>query len=78
VSLSSSVVLPQEWLCLQDRRSSSFSPESSYSCGLTTPPSKAWNYATVRGYYMRNISQLVATANGQRAFLVDTLALVLL
>jgi hypothetical protein len=25
---------------------------------------------------MRNISQLVATANGQRAFLVDTLALV--
>ncbi len=78
VSLSSSVVLPQEWLCLQDRRSSSLSSESSYSCGLTTPPSKAWNYATVRGYYMRNISQLVATANGHRAFLVDTLALVLL
>ncbi|KAH9550708.1 hypothetical protein CY35_10G085900 [Sphagnum magellanicum] len=76
VSLSSSVVLPQEWLCLQDRRSSSLSSESSYSCGLTTPPSKAWNYATVRRYYMRNISQLVATANGHRAFLVDTLALV--
>ncbi|CAK9257449.1 unnamed protein product [Sphagnum jensenii] len=36
----------------------------------------AWNYGTVRRYYMRNISQLVATANGQRAFLVDTLALV--
>ncbi|XP_024362951.1 protein FMP32, mitochondrial [Physcomitrium patens] len=45
-----------------------------YSIGLS--PLRAWNYAAVRGYYMRNISQLVATANNKRAFLVDTLALV--
>ncbi len=74
-----SAVLPQDWLWLQqDRRGV---PEA-YPYGLTattaTSYSKAWwNYATVRGYYMRNISQLVATANGKRAFLVDTLALVL-
>ena len=54
-----------DWQFLQDRR---------YSYGLA--PLKAWNYAAVRGYYMRNISQLVATANNKRAFLVDTLALV--
>jgi hypothetical protein len=76
VALSS--VVPQDWLWLQqDRRGA---PEA-YPCGLTatttTSYSKAWwNYATVRGYYMRNISQLVATTNGKRAFLVDTLALV--
>jgi hypothetical protein len=55
---------------LQDRR-----PCVLYSYGLT--PLKAWNYAAVRGYYMRNISQLVAPANNKRAFLVDTLALVI-
>jgi hypothetical protein len=77
VALSS--VVPQDWLWLQqDRRGA---PEA-YPCGLTatatTSYSKSWwNYATVRGYYMRNISKLVATANGKRAFLVDTLALVL-
>ncbi|KAH8939541.1 hypothetical protein BDL97_15G042000 [Sphagnum fallax] len=66
----SSIVVPHDWLWLQDRRSS-----EAYPCGLTTP-CKAWNHATVRRYYMRNISQLVATANCKRAFLVDTLALV--
>lgn len=49
-------------------------PREFYSIGLS--PLRAWNYAAVRGYYMRNISQLVATANNKRAFLVDTLALV--
>jgi hypothetical protein len=66
----SSIMVPHDWLWLQDRRSS-----EAYPCGLTTP-CKAWNHATVRRYYMRNISQLVATANCKRAFLVDTLALV--
>lgn len=61
--------MPVDWQFLQDRR------PSLYSYGLT--PLKAWNYAAVRGYYMRNISQLVATANNKRAFLVDTLALVI-
>ncbi|XP_024393648.1 protein FMP32, mitochondrial [Physcomitrium patens] len=37
---------------------------------------RAWDYKAVRGYHMRNISQLVAPANNKRAFLVDTLALV--
>lgn len=63
--------VPHDWQFLQDRR-----PCVIYSFGLT--PLKAWNYAAVRGYYMRNISQLVAPANGKRAFLVDTLALVIL
>lgn len=38
---------------------------------------RAWDYKAVRGYHMRNISQLVAPANNKRAFLVDTLALVI-
>lgn len=42
----------------------------------TLAPSKPWNYTAVRCYYMRNVSQLVAPANGKKAFLVDTLALV--
>ena len=58
-----------DWQFLHERR-----PCVLYSYGLT--PLKAWNYAAVRGYYMRNISQLVAPANNKRAFLVDTLALV--
>lgn len=58
-----------DWQSLQDRR-----PCVVYSYGLT--PLKAWNYSAARGYYMRNISQLVAPANNKRAFLVDTLALV--
>lgn len=44
----------------------------------TLAPSKPWNYTSMRGYYMRNVSQLVAPANGKKAFLVDTLALVII
>lgn len=44
----------------------------------TLAPSKPWNYTAMRGYYMRNVSQLVAPANGKKAFLVDTLALVII
>ena len=44
----------------------------------TLAPLKPWNYTSMRGYYMRNVSQLVAPANGKKAFLVDTLALVLI
>jgi hypothetical protein len=57
------VPVPHDWPFLQERR-----PCVVYSHGLN--PLKAWNYAAARGYYMRNISQLVA-------FLVDTLALVI-
>lgn len=63
-------LVPHDWPSLLDRR-----PCVVYSYGLT--PLKAWNYAAVRGYYMRNISQLVAPTNNKRAFLVDTLALVI-
>ncbi|CAM6096582.1 unnamed protein product [Calypogeia fissa] len=51
-----------DWISLQDRR--------------LLVPQTVWNYAAVRGYYHRNISQLVSAANSKRAFLVDTLALV--
>lgn len=75
VKLKVPVVLPRappvpvDWQVLQDRRPS--------LCAHGLTHLKAWNYAAVRGYYMRNISQLVATANNKRAFLVDTLALVI-
>ena len=64
------VPVPHDWPFLQERR-----PCVVYSHGLN--PLKAWNYAAARGYYMRNISQLVAPTNNKRAFLVDTLALVI-
>lgn len=63
--------VPHGWDFLLDRR------PTSAVCPLGVPCTKAWNYVAARGYYMRNISQLVAPANGKRAFLVDTLALVI-
>jgi hypothetical protein len=36
-----------------------------------------WNHGTERGFHNRQISQLVSAASSKRAFLVDTLALVL-
>lgn len=59
------------WEFLLDRR------PCSAVCPLGLSCTKAWNYVAARGYYMRNISQLVAPTNGKRAFLVDTLALVI-
>ncbi|OAE26285.1 hypothetical protein AXG93_3040s1020 [Marchantia polymorpha subsp. ruderalis] len=57
-----STAVLHDWAALQDRR--------------LLVPQQAWNYGAVRGFYMRNISQLVTASNSKRAFLVDTLALV--
>eukprot|EP00850_Spirogloea_muscicola_P018017 SM000160S02558 [mRNA] locus=s160:247189:249484:- [translate_table: standard] len=43
---------------------------------LSFSPSTAWNHVTYRGLFLRNLSGLVQSPNGRRAFLVDTLALV--
>lgn len=51
-----------DWIALHDRR--------------LLVPQTVWNHGAVRGFYNRNISQLVSAANSKRAFLVDTLALV--
>lgn len=39
-------------------------------------PATPWKFGSVRGYYLRNLSNAAGHPNGRRAFLVDTLALV--
>eukprot|EP00249_Psilotum_nudum_P009436 c21936_g1_i2 orf=608-1435(+) len=63
--------LPQEFPSLLERR-------TGQDLGKLVIPT-AWNHGTVRGFYMRHISQLVSTSTAsasKRIMLLDTLALV--